>query len=162
MNIIKFKDMLLDSNYRIYVVDSIQNADKRINFVSLMEPELTTYVLKPQDIEPKPLLSSDNQSAYIKLLASNILNGNVSLFDYDTRFNYDLGQKKCTDSMVNTKVKKIVPNLSLTLTNNTLSNITQVVGFASKSSCMFGFNVKNKVLGERIWHKKVKKKIRLN
>ena len=97
------------------LVNSIQNADKRINFVSLMEPTLTTYVLRANGAESQ-LVSADNEGVYIKLLAQNILNGKVSLFDYDNRFYYDLGQKMLSGiDMVNEHISKIDTYLNITL-----------------------------------------------
>ena len=99
------------------LVTSIMNADKRINYVSLMEPELETYVLLRNGDEI-PLVSEQGSTYYVKLLAKNILAGKIALFEYDRRFNFDLGQQKITGkNMVNEKVKSITTNLSLTLTS---------------------------------------------
>ena len=100
------------------LVDSIMKADKRINYVSLMEPKLTTYIMLRNGNE-YPLLSTTGSTYYVRLLAKNILAGKVALFEYDDRFNFELGQKKISGTnMVNEKVKSITTNLSLTLTNN--------------------------------------------
>jgi len=108
----------VDYGYKIpfeSLYESIKKADKRINYVSLFEPELTTYIMTRDGTEI-PLISSEGTDYYTTLLAKNILNGNVALFDYDTRFNYELGQEKISGkNMINEKVKTITTNLSLTL-----------------------------------------------
>lgn len=115
-----FNARKVDYGYEIpydSIVSSIMNADKRINYVSLMEPKLTTYVMLRNGDEV-PLLSSQGSTHYVGLLAKNILTGKIPLFEYDTRFNFELGQKKITGkNMVNEKVKSITTALNLTLTN---------------------------------------------
>ena len=116
-----FNARRVDYGYEIpydSLVESIQKADKRINYVSLMEPELTTYILKRNGLEV-PLVSVDGSDFYVDILAKNILNGNVSLFDYDDRFEFELGQKEISGkNMINEHVKSIKTDLNLTLTPN--------------------------------------------
>lgn len=116
-----FNARKIDYGYEIpydSLVDSVMKSDKRINYVSLMEPKLTTYVMLRNGTE-YPLLSEDGATYYVNLLAKNILAGKVALFDYDNRFNFELGQQKISGKdMVNEKVKSISTELSLTLTNN--------------------------------------------
>ena len=115
-----FNSREVDYGYKIpfeSLYDSIKKSDKRINYVSLFEPELTTYVLT-RDGDEIELLSSSGKDYYVSLLAKNILNGNISLFNYDDRFNFELGQEKISGKdMINEKVESITSELSLTLTS---------------------------------------------
>ena len=95
------------------LLESIEDADERISSVSLAEPELTTWYITADGTQHK-LISQDGMNVYIDYLAKNILNGNISLFDFDTRFDYDLGHKKISGKpMVSEKVKSIDSELNL-------------------------------------------------
>ena len=106
----------VDYGYKIpndSLYESIMSADKRINYVSLPEPKLETFVMTRNSNEIK-LLSEEGVPYYTHILAKNILNGNVALFDYDNRFNYELGQKKISGkNMINEEIKSISTDLTL-------------------------------------------------
>ena len=69
----------------------IQESDARISAVSLAEPTLKTVAMDGEGVETELTTSSD---LYYKLVAMNILAGRVALFNYDTEFDYEFGQKK--------------------------------------------------------------------
>ncbi len=75
----------------------MENSDERISTISMMEPELSTYYINKGGKE-YPLYNNDGTSTqsevYYKYLAQNILSGNISLFDYNNKFNYEFGQSK--------------------------------------------------------------------
>ena len=99
------------------ILKTIENADTRISYVNLLDPEISTKVLIANGDE-FPLISSAGLDFLISLLAHNILNGNVELFSYDDDFNYDFGQKKITGkqmklkelSWIETKTEIALPN----------------------------------------------------
>lgn len=94
-----FNARKVDYGYEIdydLIYEAILGADARIKNVSMPEPEQHTVVMT-YDGNERPLynLSSGDSfdiSAYTKLAAKNILAGRMSLFDYDTRFNFEFGQ----------------------------------------------------------------------
>lgn len=91
----RFNARNVDYGYEIPyddILDTIEQADSRISSVSLAEPSLTTNVMKANGKEV-PLLSSDGLDFLLTILAHNIMQGKVALFDYDDDFQYDFGQK---------------------------------------------------------------------
>lgn len=75
-----------------HLVDVITKADSRIRLVALNQPEYNLTLMKSDG----EIDSNDNQSlnddAKKGLLTKMISKGNVELFDYNKRFNWDFGQ----------------------------------------------------------------------
>lgn len=75
------------------IVQTIQNADTRIKYVMLNEPEYTFRYMLANDYTGSFSSSfSLNSSDYLSILAKMILSGNVQLYKFDREFNYDYGQ----------------------------------------------------------------------
>lgn len=90
----KFNPRELDYGYEIpfdTILETIQNADTRIKNVSLDEPLISTKVL-PADTTKEITSLGTNDGAYYTLVAKNVLNGRIPLFDYQDDFEYLLGQ----------------------------------------------------------------------
>ena len=110
------------------ILKVIQEADARISFVSLAEPELSTEFLLG---DGSHITSSDDTWAskyFPRVIARNILEGKVSLFDFNFNFNYDFGQ---TNVGILNELKtissevKIKPGTSYKLDKN---EVIQLVG----------------------------------
>lgn len=101
------------------LVSCIESADERISQVILDEPSLKTRVMNRNGDECD-LISSEGKNAYLQLLVQNILNGNISLFEFDDDFNFDLGESQIDDSisMVNKEIDKLSTYLNMTVTSN--------------------------------------------
>lgn len=88
----------LDYGYEIpydSILETIQNADSRIKVVSLAEPEINTWVMSydPTSIDnSKEIKLEETSDYYCSLAAKNVLEGKISLFDYDKSFNWEFGQ----------------------------------------------------------------------
>ena len=74
------------------ILDVIQNADSRISSVSLSEPELTTYYMTKDGDEIPQVSQTGMEDYFTTVVARNVLNGKVSLLNFDDEFNFDLGQ----------------------------------------------------------------------
>ena len=101
------------------LVSCIESADERISQVILDEPSLKTRVMN-RDGDECDLISSEGKNAYLQLLVQNILNGNISLFEFDDDFNFDLGESQIDDSipMVNKEIDKLSTYLNMTVTSS--------------------------------------------
>ena len=76
------------------ILSVIQNSDSRINNVRLDDPAVVTYIMDSNGNES--LLSGDGQLAERArgmLSSKNVLNGRVNLFDFNTDFNINYGQR---------------------------------------------------------------------
>lgn len=96
------------------ILETIQNSNDLIRNISLDEPNVVTYVLKGNGIEYK-LLGETSQGyetnpnkEYLYMIARNILAGKLSIYSYDTRFNYIYGQ---TDSQIDENILSVDPQL---------------------------------------------------
>ena len=91
----KFNAREIDYGYEIpyeSLLSTIEQADKRIKYVVLDEPELKTKVLLNNNgWEEQDLISTENNN-YAKMLAKNIVAGTVPMFEYDNDFNYSYGE----------------------------------------------------------------------
>ena len=119
------------------ILNVIQNADSRISSVSLSEPELeTVYVTKDgTEVSQKSYNANDISKSgvnyFTTILAKNILNGKISLFDFDKSFKYDFGQSSAKKLE---NLAKVTTNFNITLKNNEKSRdlvqneVIQVIG----------------------------------
>lgn len=82
----------------------IENADSRISSIVFSEPDVVTYVLNNNSNET---LLDDASSTINKLAAKNILNGNISLFDFNDSYSLEFGQ-----SVVSNDYLKLNPTYS--------------------------------------------------
>lgn len=76
------------------ILNVIQNSDSRINNVRLDDPAVVTYIMDSNGNES--LLSGDGQLAERArgmLSSKSVLNGRVNLFDFNTDFNINYGQR---------------------------------------------------------------------
>lgn len=98
------------------ILKVIQNADERISFVSLAEPELeTTYINVDSKVNSDKVSQTSKtglESWYSKVVARNVLEGKVSLLNFDIKFNYDFGQSS-GNSLSNLSKVSTIPNISL-------------------------------------------------
>ena len=73
---------------------TIEQADSRIKFVALEEPELTSYVMfgdgEEEKLSPAPAAASA-LGVYEVIAVKNVLAGRLPLFDYDNRMKYEIG-----------------------------------------------------------------------
>ena len=132
-----FNARKVDYGYEIpydSILNVIQNADSRISFVSLAEPELeTTYMnvnSRVNSAKISQLSKPGLENYFTVVVARNVLEGKVSLLNFDDSFNYDFGQSN-TDSLSN--LSKITSNAGISLSANTsypLGNneVIQIVG----------------------------------
>lgn len=76
------------------ILSVIQNADPRIKFVSLDEPELETRLMTARGLEKGLYTTGEGggKDTYYGLVAKNVLAGRLPLLNYDTRFDYSFGQ----------------------------------------------------------------------
>lgn len=74
------------------ILEVIQNADSRINNVSLDDPVVHAAVMDAAGREASLFEKTGNIRAnYVNVIAKNALAGRVSLFNYDEDFDYDFG-----------------------------------------------------------------------
>ena len=90
-----FNARMVEYGYEIpydKLLDVIYSADSRIKSVSLGEPEYSTNILyATADGEEEPL-TADGGDVISSIVAKNVLGGKLSLFLYDTRFDWRFGQ----------------------------------------------------------------------
>lgn len=121
----KFNARDVDYGYEIpydTLLSCIKDSDSRISSVSLAEPELTTYVMTKSGAENKLInASTTSQGQFLKVVSRNLLEGKIALFDTDSRFNYDFGQKANTGSskMVVDNLASVDTEANITLSANT-------------------------------------------
>ena len=97
----KYNARNVDFGYEIPfddLLETIETADERIKSVSLYEPELSTYFLKANGDECR-ISGTEGSNYFMALVAKNILSGKVSLFEYDSMFEFDYGQKQTKGSI---------------------------------------------------------------
>lgn len=71
------------------LIETIQNSDARIKNVSLQEPTQTPSIITVDGVEHSLKNSSNITNKEFKIiLAKNILSGKISVFSYDSSFNY--------------------------------------------------------------------------
>ena len=107
------------------ILNTIKNADERIQYVNLPEPVLSTFFLTRTEGEHS-IYSASGINNYIKMLAKNILAGKISLFDTDTTFSYEfnqeggnfLSQLASVDTEIEIAKGDIVGNTGYTLKEN--------------------------------------------
>lgn len=119
------------------ILETIQNADSRIASVSLSEPELSTSYMLASGTEVARnsynATPADSGLHYFTLeLARNVLNGKVSLLDFNDDFDIDLGQNSTSIltnlAKVDTNANIEIPDdatMSYTLKEN---EVIQIVG----------------------------------
>lgn len=133
------------------ILETIQNADERINFVSLAEPVQTTYFMSSTGVET-PLTDNSGRSEYLNLLAKNILAGKVSLFNLYDMFNFEFNQ---TEGEVKNKLKKIYSEAKITLTEGTEyklqeNEVIQIVGPSFVTTIPYAYGVRYHYDGQQI------------
>ena len=91
----------IDYGYEIpydTIYQTIMNSDSRIKAISLKEPVLDSqYINGNNTVLTNKYGTAANDykdSAYLKVLAKNVLAGRVPLFNYDNRFSYEFGMGK--------------------------------------------------------------------
>lgn len=75
------------------LVNTIESSDERIKSIAMYEPEQTPYIttVTNDGLAENKLFDNDGnpQDSFKVILAKNILGGRVSLFSYDTNFEYN-------------------------------------------------------------------------
>lgn len=106
----KFNSRNVDYGYEIpfdTILETIEQADARISAVSLAEPKLS--------VVPVTFGTGKEEfDVYIDLIVSNVLAGRVQLFEYEDRFDYELGQE---NTNLVEKVEYIETHFNLPVTN---------------------------------------------
>lgn len=108
---VNFGDALAYDN----LLSTIENADNRIKSVSLYEPEVTPvfYMANGQEVAVEDNTGTISNQ-FKAILSKNILSGKVSLFDYDTTFDYKYGQAKVSNqNMLNENVAYLTTNTNI-------------------------------------------------
>lgn len=112
------------------ILKAIEEADKRINSVSLMEPELNTVFMSRSAIDGVSEFSmntTQGRQYYILTLAHNVVEGKVSLFEYDQRFFYEFGEGSYTireETEDDDEIKSVCDNIKklTTLLDKTITS----------------------------------------
>ena len=125
------------------ILNVIQIADERINYVGMSEPVPQTYFLKSDGSEID-ISSSQGRTYYLNLLAKNILAGKISLFDFYNAFSFEFNQ---TDASVHTELEEIETHAQITLTSGVeyplLENeAIQVVGPSFVTTVPYSYGVR--------------------
>ena len=133
------------------LLETIQNADERINFVSLAEPTQTTYFMSKIGTET-PLTNNSGRSEYLNILARNILAGKISLFNFYNMFNFEFNQ---TEGEVKNKLKEIYSEAKITLTEGTEyklqeNEVIQIVGPSFVTTIPYAYGVRYHYDGQTI------------
>ena len=131
------------------ILKVIENADSRIKFVSLDEPELTPKIMTTNNEEYELFEVGSNYK--IPYLAKNILAGKVQLFDYNEDFHYDYNNVKSTInnniSTISTCFNEIISNMIyLTLEKNEVIQVFQP-SFINGREWQFGWFYKAQGIG---------------
>lgn len=105
------------------LVDVIMNADTRITNISLMQPDHALEFVEADGSSYKK--GSDRYDFWINyIITKNILEGKVSLYDFDEEFSYEYTEKngKFTANIINftsnCNLNTLINNESLTLNDN--------------------------------------------
>lgn len=142
------------------ILKVIENADSRIKFVSLEEPQIDTKILLANGTEINLNGTElEEKTAKINYLAKNVLAGKVPLYDYDNDFKYNFTQKALApisnvQSLI-TCLKLSLSTTSQTLLDNEIIQIFQP-NYLDGRSWTYGWfydfisNDSSKVLNEGI------------
>ena len=101
------------------IVSTIQNADSRIRYVMLNQPEYELRYMWSNDrvggYESAVPLSQDK---YLEILAKMVLAGNVQLFNFDTTFAYNYGQMSTQSyGTATSAIASVTTNADVSFTN---------------------------------------------
>ncbi len=131
----KYNARNVDFGYEIPfddLLETIETADERIKSVSLYEPELSTYFMQANGNEYK-ITETNGANYFMTLVAKNILSGKVSLFEYDSMFNFDYGQKQTQGkidsgaigaiSFIRDKIESVTTHANIDIFNTTSATI---------------------------------------
>lgn len=133
------------------IVEVIKNADERINYVSMAEPEITpTFMLKSGN--EYAINTENGRSKYLSIVAKNILAGRISLFDFYDAFNFEFNQ---SDGNVGTHLEEIQSIAEIELANEseyTLGNneAIQVIGPSFVTVVPYGYGIRYIYTGSEI------------
>lgn len=108
----KFCSRYIDYGYEIpydTLYNTILKADKRIKAINFPEPELLTKVMFANGDEQ----DMNGSSTYVDILAKNIIQGKVSLFDTEEDFSCEFGQNKINDKPIVENVEFISTKLTI-------------------------------------------------
>ena len=153
--IVKFNSRNVDYGEEIpyeTILETIQNADERINFVSLAEPEQSTVFMNYSRDE-FALNSTTGKEYYLKVLAKNILAGKVSLFDFYDMFNFEFNQ---SGGAVKSELSYIESEAQITLADGgnpyTLQSneVIQLIGPSFVTTVPYGYGVQYQYTGANI------------
>lgn len=143
------------------ILKAIEEADKGINSVSLMEPELNTVFMSRSAIDGVSEFSmntAQGRQYYILTLAHNIVEGKVSLFEYDQRFFYEFGE---SDGEVYENIKKLTTLLDKTITSTEYelkqNEAIQIIEPNILTKTHYAYGVKYKYTGNQVADGKVYK-----
>lgn len=113
-----FNARKVDYGYEIpydTLLQVIEEADPRISIVNLDEPKLTTKFMFGNGSE-FDLSEETGLNKFLDIVAKNIVEGKISLFDYNNKFEYDFGQEDCA---VYDNIAHIETEAEITLSANT-------------------------------------------
>ena len=75
------------------LIDTIRNADSRIKYVVLNQPEYEVRIMYSDDFEGTFSASKNlTEAEQLDIVSKMVANGTIQLFDFDHSFNYEFGQ----------------------------------------------------------------------
>lgn len=104
------------------LVDVIQNADARIKYVMLNQPDCYPDVMYSTNRTGVASNNSFNNNVKYSVLSDLVLSGNVPLFKFDNRFDYEFGQNNIT---IYDNVSSITTEVGINLTADTPYTVRQ-------------------------------------
>lgn len=135
------------------ILNTIQNADERINYVSLAEPAQTTYFMTKDGTETSlNETTNDVRDEYLNVLARNILAGKVSLFNLYDMFNFEFGEsdgevRKDLKSIDSEAIINLPSDYEYTLQNN---EVIQIIGPSFVTTVPYGYGIRYHYDGQTI------------
>ena len=103
-----------------HLVNVITNADSRIRLVALNQPEYTLTLMGSDGVIEEDNTQYLSTGVKEELLTKMISKGNVELFNYDKRFNWDFGQ---LSSNTYGNISTITTKASITIPSNDFTEI---------------------------------------
>ena len=130
------------------IVNVIKNADERINYVSMAEPLVTpTFYMTNGD--EHMITSSDGRDEYLKVMAKNILSGNISLFDFYDSFDFEFNQSEgeIADGLEEIESHALIELDSGDEVSLNENEVVQVIGPSFVTTMSYSYGVKYNYYG---------------
>lgn len=121
--------------------DTIKNANANIKEIILDEPELSTAYMNKDEAEHRADTSTYKNN-YYNIVARNVLEGRISLFDYDDSFSFDYGETNYKNSSGNA-VGPVIKNLVSINTEVTIAKESLKTGYTLRENEVIQFIAPN-------------------